>query len=333
MAGAEATKYASSATSPTTTAANNMATKSNKPTIRRFIGVRQRPSGRWVAEIKDSSQHVRLWLGTYDTPEEAARAYDEAARALRGENARTNFAPVSQVILGQQQSGSNNNLSTGSDIGKHGLSFASLKAKLSKNLQNIMARASDHNNNNKSSKSRVSDHFTFASIFHRRSYQIPEGDTMKNIDKVVQPSIIVPPMEAGGVGDYNSSVANWESASSVSDCSSEWVGFGNSKLGLESDGYEIGEASVGDQGFLEQLMGWIETPDISDHQGEGSRSKRFKVSSSVLVPPTFTGSSYDCGSPFSGYASPYNNGYASPYNNGCASPCNGYASPYYNNKK
>ena len=130
MAGAEATKYASSATSPTTTAANNMATKSNKPTIRRFIGVRQRPSGRWVAEIKDSSQHVRLWLGTYDTPEEAARAYDEAARALRGENARTNFAPVSQVILGQQQSGSNNNLSTGSDIGKHGLSFASLKAKL-----------------------------------------------------------------------------------------------------------------------------------------------------------------------------------------------------------
>ena len=245
---------------------------------------------------------------------------------------------MSQLVNGQlgQQSGFNNNnnlLSTGSDIGKHGLSFASLKAKLSKNLQNIMARASDHNNNNKSSKSRVSDHFTFASIFHRRSYQIPEGDTMKNIDKVVQPSIIVPPMEAGGVGDYNSSVANWESASSVSDCSSEWVGFGNSKLGLESDGYEIGEASVGDQGFLEQLMGWIETPDISDHQGEGSRSKRFKVSSSVLVPPTFTGSSYDCGSPFSGYASPYNNGYASPYNNGCASPCNGYASPYYNNKK
>ncbi|KAG5042006.1 hypothetical protein GLYMA_03G017300v4 [Glycine max] len=341
MAGAEATKYASSATSPTITASNNsMATKSNKPiSVRRFIGVRQRPSGRWVAEIKDSSQHVRLWLGTYDTPEEAARAYDEAARALRGENARTNFAPVSQLVNGQlgQQSGFNNNnnlLSTGSDIGKHGLSFASLKAKLSKNLQNIMARASDHNNNNnnKSSKSRVSDHFTFASIFHRRSYQIPEGDMMKNIEKVVQPSIIVPPMEQSG-GDYNSCVANWESASSVSDCSSEWVGFGNnnSKLGLESDGSEIGEASVGDQGFLEQLMGWVESPDVSD---EGSRSKRFKVSSSVLVPPTFTGSPYDCGSPYTGYASPYNSGYASPYNNnGCASPCNGYASPYYNNKK
>ncbi|XWS50218.1 hypothetical protein CRYUN_Cryun12cG0069800 [Craigia yunnanensis] len=56
-----------------------------------FVGVRQRPSGRWVAEIKDSLQKIRLWLGTFDTAEEAARAYDDAARALRGANARTNF--------------------------------------------------------------------------------------------------------------------------------------------------------------------------------------------------------------------------------------------------
>ncbi|KAK7359196.1 hypothetical protein VNO77_01146 [Canavalia gladiata] len=57
----------------------------------KFVGVRQRPSGRWVAEIKDSVQKVRLWLGTFDTAEDAACAYDTAARALRGHNARTNF--------------------------------------------------------------------------------------------------------------------------------------------------------------------------------------------------------------------------------------------------
>jgi EREBP-like factor len=65
--------------------------KRSKKVGKRFIGVRQRPSGRWVAEIKDSSQKLRLWLGTFDAAEEAALAYDSAARLLRGRNAKTNF--------------------------------------------------------------------------------------------------------------------------------------------------------------------------------------------------------------------------------------------------
>ena len=65
--------------------------KNNSNTNNKFVGVRQSPSGRWVAEIKDTTQKIRMWLGTFETAEEAARAYDEAACLLRGSNTRTNF--------------------------------------------------------------------------------------------------------------------------------------------------------------------------------------------------------------------------------------------------
>ncbi|KAK7271090.1 hypothetical protein RJT34_26707 [Clitoria ternatea] len=65
--------------------------KTKNSATNKYIGVRQRPSGRWVAEIKDTTHKIRMWLGTFETAEEAARAYDEAACLLRGSNTRTNF--------------------------------------------------------------------------------------------------------------------------------------------------------------------------------------------------------------------------------------------------
>ncbi|CAG7899593.1 unnamed protein product [Brassica rapa] len=66
----------------------------------KYKGVRKRKWGKWVSEIRLPNSRERIWLGSYDSPEKAARAFDAALYCLRGSGAKFNFPDNPPAISG-----------------------------------------------------------------------------------------------------------------------------------------------------------------------------------------------------------------------------------------